>query len=373
MSEGTNEHVTMDVAMEDADMTKDVAVEATEDRDKPEHVTPRDKPEHVTPQDKVVEDHAPKSHQLQKVMIVVPILPDRFQYNIKTYMKWRINGFDIVFVTTKDQEETISSIIEKHDPRLKDSLLTYMYDPAVSPNAGIAKNEAYGILKKYLSRPSFMFAALLDDTVDDIFETGAVSIMTSPAKFCRAVKIFAEESPVFGCTVAANRHPQRCQQVGVVPVKGAFLQQALIFSCRGTPTLRNHFQDMDEYITKMCGLSYRKVPFGEDVAFQISLYQQGVLYERKSAQFWGLGVSRIKHKSATKRPFNEMSAATKEVIKKMMIYLSDRDALKVDPLTNELTGVRVIPGGPVRIYIKGGEGERPWRDAYNYSFPQIPN
>ena len=65
-----------------------------------------------------------------------------------------------------------------------------------------------------------------------------------------------------------------------------------------------------------------------------------------------------------------MSAATKEGIKK---YLHDQGALKVDPLTNKLTGEQVIPGGRVRIYSKGGKRERPWRDTYNYTFPQIPN
>ena len=68
-----------------------------------------------------------------------------------------------------------------------------------------------------------------------------------------------------------------------------------------------------------------------------------------------------------------MSDTTKEAMKEIMIYLRDRDALKVDPLSYELTGVRVIPGGIVRFYIKGGKGERQWREAYNYIFPQIPN
>ena len=366
-----DEYLTVDVAvrdmvMENVGMTKDMVLEVRQDR------AFERTPEYMTPEDMVVDDHAPTDYQLQRVVTVVPILADRFPHNIMTYKKWRMNGFDIVFVTTKDQEENIASIIEEHDPPLKASL--HIYNPAAPPNAGIAKNEAYTILKTYLSQPMFMFAALLDDTVDDIIDTRrAVSIMTSPGEFCKAVKRFAEESPVFGGTVAAKRHPQQCQWMGVVPVKGGFLQQAVIFSCKGTPTLRNHFRDTDEYVKKMCRLSYREVPFGEDVAFQISLYQQGVLYDMKSVQFWGIGVTRIKHKSATKRPFSEMSTATKEAIKKMMIYLRDKGALKVDPQTNELTGERVILGGPVRIYIKGGKGERPWREAYNYTFPQVPN
>ena len=63
-----------------------------------------------------------------------------------------------------------------------------------------------------------------------------------------------------------------------------------------------------------------------------------------------------------------MPDTTKEEVKDM-IYLREQGALRIDPITNELTGVRVIPGGPVRLHIKVGKGERPWRDAFNHTFP----
>ena len=43
LSEDTNNYVTVNVAVEDADMPKDVPMEVTEDRDMPEHMTPQDK------------------------------------------------------------------------------------------------------------------------------------------------------------------------------------------------------------------------------------------------------------------------------------------------------------------------------------------
>ena len=91
------------------------------------------------------------------------------------------------------------------------------------------------------------------------------------------------------------------------------MQQALIFSCRGTPTLKEHFKDVDDYVAKMRELSYRKVPFGEDVAFQltVSLYEHGVLSKEKSPQFKGIGSSRIPHKSSTKPPFDQLGVATR--------------------------------------------------------------
>ena len=96
-----------------------------------------------------------------------------------------------------------------------------------------------------------------------------------------------------------ERHPDKCKQGGVV--QAGFLQQAIIFSCRGTPSLSKHFNsDVNKYATKMRELNYRGVPFGEDIAFQISLYENKSLQQKKSARFWGLGVYRIKHKSATK-------------------------------------------------------------------------
>ena len=140
-------------------------------------------------------------------------------------------------MSTAEQGDTIASITQQYNPQLKASLYTYnpqwkaslyKYKPAAPPNAGIAKNEAYTILKTYLSQPTFMFAA---DTRRAVSE------------FSKAVRRFAVESPAFGGTVAAKRHPQRCQWMGAVhvPVKGGFLQQAVIFSCKGTPTSSNHF------------------------------------------------------------------------------------------------------------------------------------
>ena len=336
--------------------TADIAMEVAED----------------TPEDDIVvhknmEANASEDHV--RVAVVVPVMAQRFRHNITTYQTWRRNGFDMVLVVTEGKEKSVVNIIEQKDPQLKTSLHIYTRETV---NAGIAKDETYKILKRYLGQPNFMFAVLMDDSVDDIIDTRrGVSIMSNPGEFCRTVKGFAELSPVFGGTVAAKRHPQRCQQEGTVPVRAGFLQQAVIFSCQGTPTLSNHFQTTGEYVTKMCRLSYRDVPFGEDVAFQISLYQHGVLRRKKSAQFWGIGVSRIKHKSATKRPFLEIPENTKKAIKDMIIYLRDQGALKIDPMTNKLTGVRVIPGRPVRLRIKSSKRERPWRDAFNYTFPDI--
>ena len=307
-------------------------------------------------------------HHLPRVAVVVPIMADRLPSNTATYKNWIMNGFDIIFVFTEDQETTVMSVLEQHDPNLKASIKLHTYTRSSRPNAGIAKDAAYRLLTKYLDRSDFMYAILLDDTVNNIFNTcSEVSIMTSPTEFCRVVERYATESTVFGGTVAANRHPQRCHQEGVNRVKGGFIQQAVVFSCRGTPTLSNHFRDTNEYVSKMQGLRYRHVPFGEDVCFQISLYENGVLVEKKSAQFWGIGVSRNEHKSATKQPFEEMEDTTKEKLKEMILYLRDQDILITNRKTKILTGIRVIPGGPVCIHIKGKLGERPWRDAYNYA------
>ena len=313
--------------------------------------------------------HAHLHHHLPRVAVVLPIMAERLPNNITTYKNWIMNGFDIIFVFTEDQKTTVTSILDQHDLNLKASIKLHTYTPSSRPNAGIAKDAAYRLLTTYLDRSDFMYAALLDDTVNDIFDTcSGLSIMTSPTEFCGVVERYAIESPVFGGTVAANRHPQRCHQKGVNRVKGGFIQQAVVFSCCGTPTLSNHFRDTNEYVSKMQELQYRQVPFGEDVCFQISLYENGVLYENKSAQFWGIGVSRIKHKSATKRPFEEMEDTTKEELTEMMLHLRDQDVLITNRKTKILTGIRVIPGGPVRIRIKGKPGERPWREAYKYAF-----
>ena len=306
----------------------------------------------------------------KKVVIIIPIMAERLHNIIDTYICWSMNGYDIVLVVTEDEEKKVTTIVQQHNLQTlrNTSIVLHSYTASTRPNAGIAKKEAYNILLGYLDRPDFMYALLLDDTVNDITDTSTrKSIMTNAEEFCKAVEPFAEKSPVFGGTVSPDRNRKRCKRGGVVG--GGFLQQAIIFSCRGTPTLRKHFKDADEYVTKMRALTYRRVPFGEDVAFQISLYEHRVLPEYKKAQFWGIGVYRIKHESATKRPFAEMDDTTKEALKEMIVYLRDRGALKIDPHTNELTGVRVIPGGDVRIYIRGSEGERPWREAYNYAFP----
>ena len=83
------------------------------------------------------------------------------------------------------------------------------YTTSIPPNAGIAKHEAYCILKEYLNRPDFQFALLLDDTVNDIVNTFTdteESIMNTPTEFYHAVEDFAIESPVFGGTVAHKRY-----------------------------------------------------------------------------------------------------------------------------------------------------------------------
>ena len=305
------------------------------------------------------------------VAIIIPIMAERLQYNIDTYCQWRANGFELTLVAAQEQYNQVVKILESKclHPGKAFTVHYYTPGPCTRSNAGIAKNVAYTLLLDAINNSQFSYAILLDDTVNEIINTKTgVSLMTTPEEFCKAVRAFAEESPVFGGTVAAKRHPIQCSRDEVVPVKGAFLQQAIFFSCRGTPTLRKHFVNTDEYVSKMRRLRYRRVPFGEDVAFQLSLYEEGVIPDKKSAQFWGIGVSRIRHQSATKRPFNEMEDSTKEEMKAMMIYLRDQGALVTNSKTNELTGIRVLPGGRKRIHISGAEGERPWREAYSFAF-----
>lgn len=308
-----------------------------------------------------------KAHH--QIVMIIPIMESRLQYNITTYSRWRRNGFDIVLVFNKDEEDAITSILKHHAPDMITSFKLHPYTTSIPSNAGIAKSEAYCILQKYLDLPQFMFALLLDDTVDDITNTSTgKSIMTSPSEFHDAVIKFAEESPIFGGTVAAKRHPDTCKQDRTATIVGAFLQQALVFSCRGTPTLMKHFNDIENYMMKMRKLSYRRVPFGEDIAFQIALYEHEILPGRKSAQFWGLGISRIKHVSTTNKPFDQLHYKTKEEIKEMIIYLLVQGALSINPKTNELRGVKVIPEGRIRIPVRGSKGERPWKEAFNYTF-----
>ena len=297
-----------------------------------------------------------------QIAIIIPIMAKRLPHTIAKYSHWRGNGFNVVLVYNEDEKGAVLDQCA--------SFITHPYTTKISPNAGIAKHEAYHILKEYLNRPDFQFALLLDDTVEDIINTYTEeSIMTTPNKFYNAVKRFAEVSPIFGGSVGYKRHPKKCKQEGITTVNGSFLQQALIFSCRGTPTLEKHFEDVnDEYIAKMRELSYRKVPFGEDVAFQLSLYEHGLLSKEKSPQFWGIGISRIPHKSSTKPAFDQLGVATREELKDMLIYLDKQNALSINPQTKKLRGVRIIPGGRIRIRIKGRKGERPWREAFNYTF-----
>ena len=236
-----------------------------------------------------------------QIAIVIPIMVRRFKHMVATYSFWKRNGFVIALVLKKDEEEEIISIIQRHAPDMMDSFLLHPYTSNPS-NAGITKRAAYDfILQSYLNDPNVKFALLLDDTVNNIINTHTEkSIMISPTKFYNTVIRFAEESLVFGGTVAYKRHPEKCKQGGIARVKGGFLQQALVFTCRGAPTLTKHFKSAEEYMTKMRRLSYRSVPFGEDVSFQIALYEHGVLCKRVSAQFWGLGILRIKHESVTK-------------------------------------------------------------------------
>ena len=306
----------------------------------------------------------------RRITIIIPIMVKRLRYNVANYGRWRGNGFDVVLVYNEDEEGAVTKILDQYASDMKTSFLAHPYTTKISPNAGIAKHKAYSILKEYLNRPDFQFALLLDDTVEDIVNTHTEeSIMTTPNKFYDAVKRLAEESPIFGGTVAYKRHPKKCKQEGITTVNGSFLQQALIFSCRGTPTLEKHFKDVDdEYIAKMRRLSYWKVPFGEDVAFQVALYKQKVLSKEKSPQFWGIGISRIPHISSTKPAFDQLEGDTKEEMREMLIYLDKQKTLSINPQTNELRGVRVIPGGHIRIRINGHKGERPWREAFKYTF-----
>ena len=304
------------------------------------------------------------------VAIIIPIMAERLGYNIDTYCQWRANGFELTLVAAREQCDQVVKILERKCPHPGKAFAVHYYTPGPGTlsNAGIAKNQGYTVLLEYINNSQFNYGILIDDTVNDIINIkSGGSIMNSPEEFCRAVWAFAEESPVFGGTVAAKRHPSQCSRDGVVRVKGAFIQQVIFFSCRGTPTLRKHFVNTDEYVGKMRLLRYRRVPFGEDVAFQLSLYEEGVIPDKKSAQFWGIGVSRIRHQSATKRPFAEIEDTTKEEMKSMITYLRDQGALVTNSKTNELTGVRVIPGGRKRIRISGVEGERPWREAYSFA------
>ena len=308
-----------------------------------------------------------------QVAIVPPIMASRFQQMVATYCHWRRNGFVIAFVFKKDEEKEIIRILQQHAPDMMNSFILhpYMSNPS---NTGIAKGAAYDfILQNYLNDPNIEFAMLPDDTVNKMINTHTEkSIMTNPTEFYNTVIQFAVESPIFGGTVAykrhrKKRHQKRCQQGQPARVERGFLQQALVFSSRGAPTLTKHFENIDEYITKMRGLTYRSVPFGEDASFQIALYEHGVLRQRESAQFWGIAFSRIEHESATKQLFDQLNDEAKEALKDMMIYLQEQGVLTFSAHTNELSGLTVIPGRK-DTHI-GIEGERPWKEAYEYAFP----
>ena len=290
--------------------------------------------------------------EAKRVVIVVPIMAERLDNNINTYSTWSKNGFDIHLAFIKDEEKKVTNIVKQQSS----SLMLHPYVPSTRPNAGIAKNAAFGILQGYLGRSDFMYALLFDDTVNDIIDTHTGnSCMSSLDDFCRIVQPLAEKSPVFGGTVAPKRHPGKCDGV----VKGGFLQQVIIFSCKGAPSLSNHFEDTDKYVERMGEMSYKSVPFGEDVSFQVGLYENEILHKGQSVQFWGIAISHLKHISATKKPFDQMDDKAKEALKDIMIYLKEQNALSVNRHTNELRGVKVVPGGPVRIRIRGREGERP--------------
>ena len=317
------------------------------------------------PAKKFKSEEAPSGHQ---IAVIVPIMASRLQQTIGTYKCWSKKGFDIVLVFNKDEKEAITKIIHSYAPDMVTTFVLHAYTTSIPPNAGIAKSKAYSILQWYLDHSNYHFALLLDDTVDDIFDTSTEkSIMTNPTNFCISVKEFAEESPVFGGTVAYKRHRDKCQQGGIARVKRAFLQQALVFSCRGTSTLTKHYENIDDYIDTMRELSYRRVPFGEDVSFQVALYEKRVLSHKKSPQFWGLGVSRIDHVSATKPSFDQLNHETKEALKEMMIYLQKQRTLRFNS-NKELVELRVLPGCHICIPIIGKNGERPWREAHEYAF-----
>ena len=313
-----------------------------------------------------------------QVAIIPPIMASRFQQMVAVYCHWRRNGFVIAFVFKKDEEKAIISILQQHAPDMMNSFIMHPYVSNPS-NAGIAKGAAYDfILQNYLDDPNVKFAVLPDDTVNNMIDPRTEkSIMTDPTEFYKTVIQFAEKSPIFGGTVAYERHQKKqlrkkrlqkkCQQEDGEParVERGFLQQALVFSCRGAPTLIKHFKNAEEYMIMMQKLRYRNVPFGEDISFQIALYEHEVLRKGKSAQFRGLGISRIEHKSATKLSFDNLDDEAKNALKDMMIYLKQQEALSID--NNELSGVMIIPG--INKSFISIEGRRPWREVYKYAFP----
>ena len=156
-----------------------------------------------------------------QIAIIIPIMAKRLQHNITNYGRWRRNGFDVVLVFNKHEKRAVTNILKQYASDTKITFATHPYTTSIFPNAGIAKHKAYCILKKYLHRTDFQFALLLDDTVNNIVNTCTEeSIMTTPNKFYDAVKRLAEESPIFGGTVAYKRHPKKCKQEGITTVNG---------------------------------------------------------------------------------------------------------------------------------------------------------
>jgi hypothetical protein len=146
-----------------------------------------------------------------RIAIIIPTMAKRLQHNINTYSRWRKNGFDVVLVINKNEEEAVTNILQQAPKKM--AFVTHPYTTSSPSNAGIAKHNAYSILQEYLNRPDFQFALLLDDTVDEIINTCTeTSIVTTPTEFYHAVKKFAKESPVFGGTVAAQRNKRRLKK-----------------------------------------------------------------------------------------------------------------------------------------------------------------
>ena len=221
------------------------------------------------------------SNTHHRIAIIIPIMAKQLQHNIANYDLWRRSSFDVVLVFNKHEEGAVTNILHQYAPDMATPSIMHPYTTRISPNAGIAKHKAYSILKQHLNRSNFQFALLLDDTVNDIINTHTEeSIITTPNKFYSAVKRLAEVSPIFGGTVAYKRHPKSASKKELLQLRPVSCNKHL--SSR-TPTLEKHFEDVDdEYIAKNRELSYRKVLFGEDIAFQVSLYEHGLLSKDSS-------------------------------------------------------------------------------------------
>ena len=85
---------------------------------------------------KVDESETPSGYQ---IAIIVPIMAGRFKYTIDTYKSWSRNGFDVVLVFNKDEEEAIFSLLQQHAPDMMTSFQLHSYTTTTPPNAGMAK------------------------------------------------------------------------------------------------------------------------------------------------------------------------------------------------------------------------------------------